>query len=129
MVDLIQDETHFRWFDSGDIVSAEMLEAILAVAARTPNTMHWIATREVAHVRDATKGKTLPDNVVIRMSAPFPDSMHVPGASLTGNVALVHTKKPQEGVFVCRANTRGGKCGDCRACWDRTVTAVTYPAH
>lgn len=128
MVDLISSETHFRWFDSGDIFSADMLRDILAIAARTPNTKHWIATREVSIVRDVVHGKELPPNVVIRMSASFPDSNHVPGASITGTVALVHTSEPQDGAYACPAPSQGGKCGDCRACWAREV-AVTYKAH
>lgn len=128
MVDLIGRESHFRWFDSGDLQSADMLRDILAIAARTPDTKHWIATREVGFVRDAINGKQLPDNVVIRMSASFPDSDHVPGASLTNTVALVHTDKPVSG-YACPAPDQGGKCVDCRACWDRSVTAVSYKSH
>lgn len=30
---------------------------------------------------------------------------------------------------VCDAYERDGKCGDCRACWDRDVAVVAYPAH
>lgn len=130
MVDLIGSEECFRWFDSGDLQSREMLEDILSIAARTPNTKHWIATREVAFVRDALAGKALPDNVVIRMSASFPDSAHVPGSSLTGTVALVHRDSaPQSGAYQCPALSQGGKCMDCRACWSRDVAAVSYAAH
>ena len=129
MVDLIGRESHFRWFDSGDIQSADMLRDILAVAARTPNTKHWIATREVGFVRDALAGKTIPDNVVIRMSASFPDSSHVPGASLTGTVALVHTSQAQDGAYACPAPLQGNACCNCRACWSRDVAAVSYKSH
>ena len=129
MVDLIGNEKHFRWFDSGDLIGADMLRDILSIAARTPNTQHWIATREVAYVREALQGKQLPDNVVIRMSAAFPDDTRVPGQSLTGNSALVFTAEPQQGAHVCPAPKQGGACGPCRACWSRDVATVTYKAH
>jgi hypothetical protein len=130
MVDLVGRESHFRWFDSGDLQSADMLRDILAVAARTTDTRHWFTTREVAFVRDALAGKTLPDNVVIRMPAAFPDSRRVPGESITGTVALVHAKQaPQADAWVCPAPSQGGKCGECRACWSRDVAAVSYKAH
>jgi len=129
MVDLISSESHFRWFDSGDLQSAEMLRDILAVVARTPTTRHWIATREVGIVRDVlSNGVPLPDNVVIRMSASFPDDLRIPGLELTGNGALVHSDKPIDG-FECKAPSQGGKCGDCRACWSRSVKLVSYHSH
>jgi len=33
------------------------------------------------------------------------------------------------GVTLCHAPTNGGKCGPCRACWDKTVPVVAYVAH
>ena len=32
-------------------------------------------------------------------------------------------------AFMCGAYERDGKCGDCRACWDKNVKVVAYPAH
>ena len=130
MVDMIAGQETMRWFDSGDLQSADMLRDILSVAARTPSTKHWIATREVGYVRDAIAGQELPDNVVIRLSASFPDDARIPGFELTGNGALVHSKEsPQVSAHVCPAPTQGGKCLDCRACWSRSVAAVSYAAH
>jgi len=31
--------------------------------------------------------------------------------------------------FLCRAYEHGGKCNGCRACYDKTVPLVSYPAH
>jgi hypothetical protein len=131
MVQLITGQETMRWFDSGDLQSAEMLRDILAVVARTPGTKHWIATREVGIVRDVlASGIPLPDNVVIRMSASFPDDLRIPGLELTGNGALVHSSAPAtDSAYSCPAPSNGGKCGDCRACWSRTVKLVSYHSH
>lgn len=130
MVDMITGQETMRWFDSGDLQSSDMLRDILSIAARTPDTKHWIATREVGFVRDALQGKDLPDNVVIRMSASFPDDSRVPGFELTGNAALVHKNAaPQPLAFQCPAPSQNGKCGECRACWNRSVSAVSYKSH
>lgn len=133
MVDLIGSESYFRWFDSGDLQSAEMLRDILAIAARTPNTRHWIATREVGMVRDVlADGVPLPENVVIRMSASFPDDNRIPGFNLTNTGAMVHSKgktPPNNHAHICPAPQQGGKCGDCRACWHRGVSVVSYQSH
>jgi len=129
MVQLITGQETMRWFDSGDLQSADMLRDILSIVARTPETKHWIATREVSIVRDVlSSGIPLPDNVVIRMSASFPDDLRIPGLELTGNGALVHSDRPIDG-FECRAPSQGGKCGDCRACWSRSVKLVSYRSH
>ncbi len=45
-------EPFFRWFDSGDLQSVEMVRDIVAVAERTPEIRHWLPTREYATVRE-----------------------------------------------------------------------------
>ena len=129
MVKLITGQQYFRWFDSGDVQSPAMALDILAIADSLPDVRFWIASREVAFWRDALAVRPLPANVTLRMSAAFPDTDHVPGQSLTGTVALVHTGEPQAGAHACPAPQQGGQCGACRACWSRDVAAVTYRAH
>jgi hypothetical protein len=36
---------HFRWFDSGDLQSVEMLEAIAQVAEAVPSCAFWLPTK------------------------------------------------------------------------------------
>ena len=33
------------------------------------------------------------------------------------------------GVKICRAYDNDGKCGDCRACWDKNVSTIAYVMH
>ena len=129
MVKLVSTEDYFRWFDSGDVQSVDMLLDIFAIADATPNTKHWIASREVSFARDALKARAIPANVVLRLSASFPDADHVPGATITGTTSKVFTKTPQHGAHVCPAPQQGGACGECRACWSKDIPAVTYHIH
>ena len=46
MVVLIKGEKYFRWHDSGDLQSAWHLKQIFEVCNRTPETRHWLPTRE-----------------------------------------------------------------------------------
>ena len=46
MVVLIDKQPWFRWHDSGDIQSLEHLEKIFEVCRLTPETRHWLPTRE-----------------------------------------------------------------------------------
>lgn len=131
IINLIGNDSYFRWHDSGDLQSLEHLEKIVQVCNGTPKTRHWLPTREYGIVKDyiAKHGK-IPSNLVIRLSAMYPDKPVQIPASLRGIAGIatsnVHTSKPigQD----CNASKQGGKCLDCRACWDRTKT-VSYAMH
>ena len=46
MVTLMKGFKYFRWHDSGDLQSAHHLQRILEVCKQTPDTKHWLPTRE-----------------------------------------------------------------------------------
>lgn len=125
MVTLIKPERWFRWHDSGDLRDLRHLEMIAAVAANTPDTRHWLPTREKG-ILAAYKRKhgDLPANLVVRLSAAMIDGK----APRAANTSTVHAKRKPQG-FECKAYTRKGKCGDCRACWDPAIKNVSYPQH
>ena len=126
MIAVLRKEQWFRWFDSGDLQSLQMLRNICEVARRTPHCKHWLATRERAFVRRYLTESTVPDNLVIRVSATFPD---VPVKPLKGvQLSNVHSKKPAVGQ-VCPAPQQNGKCDTCRACWDKSVPIISYVEH
>ncbi len=116
-------ETHFRWFDSGDLQSPEMLRWIVYIAERTPAVTHWLPTREYGIVRQYMREHSIPANLTVRVSAPMVGG---PAPSIPGTVT---SGVDDAGNHGCPAYTQGGKCGDCRACWDRSVSHVTYPKH
>jgi len=133
IVNLIGSDTYFRWHDSGDLQSLEHLEKIVAVCDATPNTRHWLPTREYGLIKAfiAKYGRNaIPLNLVIRLSAMYPDKPVVIPASLKGISGIaasnVHTVKPIG--TDCNASKQGGACLDCRACWDRKTT-ISYAMH
>lgn len=120
------DDYH-RWFDSGDLQSVEMLDAIAKVAKITPNIKHWLPTREVSFVLKYLKDNgDFPANLVVRVSSPM-----VNGHSLTAfkHTSTVHDKSNTPEGFGCEAHTRGNACGPCKACWNPRVKNVSYPKH
>ncbi len=126
MVKLLARENWFRWFDSGDLQSLQMLQNIAEVARRTPRCRHWLATRERLFVSKFLKLSVVPDNLCIRVSATFPD---VPVKPIPGvNASNVHHKQPPVGQ-PCPAPQQNGKCETCRACWDKGVLTVSYKEH
>jgi hypothetical protein len=131
MITLIGNDAYFRWHDSGDIQSIEHLEKIIQVCNGTPKTRHWLPTREYGIVRAwIAQFGDLPSNLVIRLSAMYPDVPVKVPASLQGirgiAVSNVHTSSPigQD----CNASKQNGKCLDCRACWNSKKT-ISYAMH
>lgn len=112
----------FRWHDSGDIQSQDHLQMICDVARKTPEVHHWLPTREVQLVSNF-KGE-VPDNLVIRLSAPKVGTKLQNPDVLTSSVGY---DGPES--FQCEASLRQNTCGPCRACWDKTIKNVNYPLH
>ena len=119
MVDLIDGEPHFRWHDSGDLQSAWHLKQIFEVCNRTPETYHWLPTREARFL--PLNHDSIPKNLIIRMSSHKIDQGPVTFWPWTSTVS---TKSK-----TCPAKDQGNQCRDCRACWDRNVSNITYPKH
>ena len=120
MTVLIKGEPWFRWHDSGDLQSAWHLKQIFEVCKRTPDTMHWLPTRE-ARILNLMDPDIIPPNLIIRMSSHMIDQPPVKFWPWTSTVSTT-TK-------TCPAQDQGNQCRDCRACWDRKVYNVTYPKH
>lgn len=115
------DDRVFRWHDAGDIQSEDHFQAIVNIALALPDIQFWIPTKEYDLIRQ--HAHKAPANLVVRVSAPMlGDTLPM----IPGTVgSTVGTGKG----FVCGAYTREGKCGPCRACWDKSVEWVDYPQH
>jgi len=118
---------YFRWHDTGDIQSVEHLENIAKICRGTPDTKHWIPTREYNMVRTWRESYDEPDNLCIRASAHMHDKQAPKDLGCSSMV-----KKDgvlPEGAFECEAYKREAFCGPCRACWNTSVETISYPYH
>ena len=113
----VKRSTYFRWHDAGDVQSLDHLKKIYAVCKATPATKHWMPTRE-AWIKDHLASK--PDNLVIRFSPPMIGQR---------NDTWPNSSMVVETGATCPAPSQGGKCGDCRQCWDSDVKVVSYGKH
>ena len=120
MVVLMEGRKHFRWHDSGDIQGPWHLKRILEVCKQTPNTKHWLPTRE-AQLLQYLDPNIIPPNLIIRLSATKVDGAASKSWPWTSTVSTT-TK-------TCPAPNQGGKCLDCRACWNRDIQNITYAKH
>ena len=119
MTVLVKGKKHFRWHDSGDIQSVEHLINIFEVCKRTPDTKHWLPTQERKFL--PLSPDSIPKNLTIRFSSHMIDQKPVTSWPWTSTVS--------SSTRTCPALDQGNSCKDCRACWDRTVSNVTYPKH
>ena len=128
MVVLLEGERHFRWFDSGDMYALGLAEKIFEVMEQTPETKHWLPTRMGKFAKFAEvigRMRALP-NVMVRFSS---DSVTGEYDQRHGSVIVADAKSVPAGVKLCRAYERGGKCGGCRACYDKRIAVIGYPGH
>jgi hypothetical protein len=109
----------FRWHDSGDIQDVDHLLKIFAVCKLTPETRHWLPTRE-AWTQDFLD--QVPGNLTLRFSMPMIDQ---PAAGSWANTSTVVSGQGR----TCPAPDQSNECKDCRACWDPSVRNVAYGKH
>jgi len=119
MTVLIKDEPVFRWHDSGDLQSSWHLKRIFEVCEATPETSHWLPTREAKFLPLSID--SIPKNLLIRMSSHMIDQKPVKFWPWTSTVST--------GSFTCPASKQGNECKSCRNCWSREVANVSYPKH
>ena len=127
MVALLKKEKFFRWFDSGDVYHPALAFKIYLVMQKTPQVQHWLPTKSynIPKIRAVLDRMKLLPNAAVRYSSP----------SINGEFSIEHGSTviayadDETTATVCGAYNRDGKCGDCRACWDKTVKVVAYPAH
>jgi len=127
MVDALKDDELFRWFDSGDCYDLRLAKKIKQVIMRTPKTRHWLPTRQHKFPKFKDILGQIADlpNAVVRWSSDSVNGVVIEGP----NTSTIYNTVFPRGATKCGAYTRDGKCGDCRACWDKTVKVIAYPAH
>ena len=134
----------FRWHDSGDVQDEAHLMKIFAVCKLTPDTKHWMPTREawIKHFLPLA-----PSNLTIRFSAPMVDQAAPASLPTTSTVTSDHN---QDNCPAFRTDKTGtvhtlqafdtmtkekkkdldlGHCGSCRRCWNPEVKNVAYGQH
>ena len=119
MISQVKRSQFFRWHDAGDVQDLDHLKKIYAVCEGTPDTRHWLPTRE-AWIKDHLASK--PENLVIRFSPPM---INQRASDSWPHSSMVIDK----GYHTCPAPAQGGKCGSCRQCWDPAVKVISYGKH
>ena len=110
----------FRWHDSGDVQDLNHLNKIFDICRLTPGTHHWLPTQERQYLL-AVAPDEVPSNLVIRLSGSKVDG---PQPSCWPHTSTVVTKGAS-----CPAPSQGGKCKECRNCWNKNISNISYGKH
>ena len=121
MVAQIMRQKYFRWHDAGDIQDMAHLRKIFKVCELTPDTKHWMPTREAQFLKQVNPDD-VPKNLIIRQSSHMVDQGPVKFWPWTSTVT-----SGQEAS--CPAPKQNNSCGDCRNCWDRSISNISYGKH
>lgn len=131
MVIELEKDRYFRWFDSGDMYTLGLAEKILEVMIRTPWCKHWLPTRmhKFPKFQSVLTAMQALDNVMVRFSSDSIIGEFIPGlhGSVIGPDGASWVDIP--GASLCRAYEHDGKCNGCRACWNKSISLIGYPAH
>lgn len=127
----VEKSGYFRWFDSGDVIDLEHLEDIVRIAVALPHIKFWLPTKEHGVVaqyvlKHGTKGKSFPRNLTVRLSGYMLDG---PAPTSLAKRLGVQASGVSKDSFNCPSSRQGNKCGDCRACWDKTKMNINYKKH
>ncbi len=120
-------DRYFRWHDSGDLKDLEHFRKIVRVCLNLPKIKFWLPTREYQTVETYRRmGGQIPPNLCIRYSAHLVDGPPPIHYGLPTSAVFSARAATSAGTHVCPAPRQDMKCGNCRACWDRSVKVVSY---
>lgn len=129
-IKLSEKSGYFRWFDSGDVQSLQMLESICQIANNLPEIKFWLPTREYSIVSEYLEihGK-FPKNLTVRLSAYMMDTFVSDTILDKLNGVVSSNVTTNEALATCPTPKQGNQCHDCRKCWKKSVANVTYAKH
>ena len=108
----------FRWHDSGDVQDLDHLNKIYAVCHLTPTRRHWMPTREAWTLKHLD---SCPKNLIIRFSMPM---INQAAAGSWTNTSTVVTSGA-----TCPSAQQGNECKNCRNCWNKDISNISYGKH
>ena len=120
-------EGYFRWFDSGDFFSLQMIDVCRQICEQLPHIKFWFPTRSwyAPNWKSSLERLSQLDNVSLRPSALYinqlpPKTNLGTGSTVFTDKSLKNLKQFKE-ISICPKSINGGSCESnrCRTCWDQ----------
>ena len=121
----------FRWHDSGDLQNERHLSMICEIARETPYVKHWLPSKETTVIRKYMETHDVPSNLNIRISASMINGKpkDIKGTTTSIVISKEMMGKNNMDCPIYADDSHGKSCGDCEACYDKTVKNVNYLEH
>jgi len=128
---------YFRNFSSGDFQSIQDIKDWTQIALKCPNTKFWISTRAWNNKRTLPSLITLSKlkNVCVRLSSnliddlDFPDSVRSTESFTFASVYKDQSSPASKGLLCGKTVKNSCKKLNCRECWNKECTLVSYKQH
>ena len=128
LIGSLESSGYFRFHDSGDVQDISHFEKICQIARNLPHIKFWLPSREIKIISEyVNSGKTIPENLVVRLSAYMIDG-DAP-ISIANKLNVCTSTVTRSENFNCPASKQNNMCLNCRACWNREVKNIAYKAH
>jgi hypothetical protein len=129
MIEELDSDRYFRWFDSGDMYSLKLAEKIYEICKATSWCNHWIPTRmhKFEKFRKVINKLNKLDNVVVRLSSDGINGEIIQEAQYSSTIIPFIDSITV--ATVCNAPLQDGKCKKCRLCWDKSTKVIAYAGH
>jgi len=129
MIEELDSDRYFRWFDSGDMYSLALAERMYEICKATPWTKHWIPTRmhKFKKFRDVIDRLNALDNVVVRLSSDGINGEIIEDSQYSSTIIPFIDSVTV--ATICNAPLQDGKCKKCRLCWDKSTKVIAYAGH
>jgi len=129
MIEELDADRYFRWFDSGDMYALPLAEKIYEICKATPWTRHWIPTRmhKFKKFQDVIDRLNSLPNVVVRLSSDGINGEIIEHAEYSSTI-IPFIDSPTTAT-ICQAPLQEGKCKKCRACWSKDIKVIAYAGH
>ena len=129
MIEELDSDRYFRWFDSGDMYSLALAEKMYEICKATPWTKHWIPTRmhKFKKFRDVIDRLNALDNVVVRLSSDGINGEIIEDSQYSSTIIPFIDSVTV--ATICNAPLQDGKCKKCRLCWDKSTKVIAYAGH
>ena len=131
---LLTNTGQFRWFDSGDLASYQMLLDLVEIARRSPKVRWWMPTKEYKWVSKYQREiGEFPANFIVRVTAPMRNT-RIRDDKYRNNCTVFDAKKfelekgknTDQSIAFCPSYQQGNKCLSCDSCYDVDVKTVVY---
>lgn len=129
MVAELDNDRYFRFCASGDLYHIDLWFKVYEIAIRSSHCKFWIPTRmyKFRKFRQIIDKLNALDNVVVRFSSDSITGQIIEGDQTSTIIPTLDDLTTN--MILCSSYANGGKCLNCRNCWNKGNKVIAYLLH